>query len=91
MTVRLSLLHASHLFLPPGIFLLLISVRDYQPQDNTLAQTIRAVENSIDLNGNQTHDILSYSILPQPAMLLLDLEKIKLSACKEAIRQIVYN
>jgi hypothetical protein len=56
--------------LPPGIFLVLISVRGwFDPQGHSAAGRIRSVEKSSELIGNRTCDLLACSIVPQPTML----------------------
>jgi hypothetical protein len=66
MAVRLSALCAS-LPLPPGRFLVLISVRGWlDPMCHSAARRIRSIEKFSDLTGNQTHDLPICSTVTQP-------------------------
>jgi hypothetical protein len=63
MTVRLSALRAGSP-LPPGRFLVLISVRSWvDPQGHSAAGRIR----SNHFIGNRTSDLPAYSVVPQPS------------------------
>jgi hypothetical protein len=65
MAVRLSALRAG-CPLPPGIFLVLISVKRLsQPQGHSAAEKIRSVEKSNDHMGNRNRDLPACSIEPQ--------------------------
>jgi hypothetical protein len=56
--------------LPPGTFLVLISVkRPSLPQGHSAAERIRSIEKSNDLIGNRTRDIPACGIVPQPTTL----------------------
>jgi hypothetical protein len=69
MAVRLSALRAGRP-LPPGRFLVLISVKSLsRPQDHNAAGRIRSVEKSSDLIGNRTRDIPACSVVTQPTTL----------------------
>jgi hypothetical protein len=69
MEVRLSALRAGRP-LPPGKFLVLISVTDLvDPHGHSAAGSIRSLEKSSDLIGNRTCDYPACSILPQPITL----------------------
>jgi hypothetical protein len=66
MVARLSPLRAD-CPLPPGRFLILISVRGWG--DPNAGGRIRLTEKFSDLTGNRTRDILAYNIVPQPTTL----------------------
>jgi hypothetical protein len=68
MTVRLSAPHADRP-LPPGIFLVLISVRGRIDPMASVAGRIRSIEKSTDLTGNRTCNLQACSIV-QLTMLL---------------------
>jgi hypothetical protein len=69
MAVRLSVLRSGRP-LPPGTFLVLISVRGWpQTQGHSEAGTIRSVEKSNDLIGNRTRDLPTRSIVSQSTTL----------------------
>jgi hypothetical protein len=55
--------------LPPGRFLVLISVRLSRPQGHNAAGRIRSIETSNDLIGNLTGDLPACSIVSQPTTL----------------------
>jgi hypothetical protein len=64
MAVRLSALRAGHP-LPPGRFLVLISVKRLsEPQGHSAAGRIRSTEKSNDI-GNRTRDLPACSIAPR--------------------------
>jgi hypothetical protein len=57
--------------LPPGRFLVLISVKRLSPpQGHSAVGRIRSTEKSKALSGNWTRDLPACSIVPQPTMLL---------------------
>jgi hypothetical protein len=66
MAVRVSALCAG-LPLPPGRFLILISVRGWvDPRIIVRLEGLRKLKKSNDLIGNQTRDLPTCSIVPQP-------------------------
>jgi hypothetical protein len=68
MAVRLSALRAGRA-LPPGIFLVLISVKRLsRPQGHSAAGRIRSIE-KIHIIETRTRDLLACSIVPQPTTL----------------------
>jgi hypothetical protein len=70
MAVRLSALHAGRP-LPPGIFLVLISVKGcVDPRAIMQLEGLGQLKKSNDLIGNRTRDLPACSIVPQPTMLL---------------------
>ena len=67
--VRLSALGTGRLY-PKEIFLVLISVRGWvDPQGHSAAGRIMSMKKSNDTIGNQTHDLLACSAVPQPTVL----------------------
>jgi hypothetical protein len=65
MAVMLSALRSWRL-LPPGIFMVLISVKSWvPPQSHSATWIIRSVEKSSDV-GNRTRNLPACSIIPQP-------------------------
>jgi hypothetical protein len=54
-------------FTPKEIFLVLISVRGWGPQDHSAAEKIMWMKNLSDNIMNQTRDILACNAFPQPA------------------------
>jgi hypothetical protein len=68
MVVSLSALHADHP-LPPGKFLVLVSVRGrVDPRILVQLEGLGQLKKKIytDVIGNRTHDLLACSIVPQP-------------------------
>jgi hypothetical protein len=70
MTVRLSALSAGRP-LPPGRFLVLISVRAVDPRAIVRLEEWNQLKKSSDLIGNRTRDLPACSIAPQPTTLPL--------------------
>jgi hypothetical protein len=68
MAVRLSALRASRP-LPPGRFLVLISVGGCRLQGHNEAGRIRSIEKSNDLMGKRTCDLPAFNMVPQPITL----------------------
>jgi hypothetical protein len=65
MAMRLPALRAAALY-PPGIFLVLISVRDLvDPRNVSRLEELGKLKKLNDLIGNQTRDIPACSIVPQ--------------------------
>jgi hypothetical protein len=70
MAVRLSALRDGRP-LPPGRFLVLISVKRLsRPQGHRAAGKIRSIEKSNELIGNRIRDLPACSSVPQPTTLL---------------------
>jgi hypothetical protein len=67
MAVKLSALRAGRSLAPRKIH-----GRLSRPQGHSVAGRIRWIENSIDLIGNRTRDLPTYSIVPQSTMLSRD-------------------
>jgi hypothetical protein len=67
MAIRSALCAGSPL--PPGRFLVLISVRGLSRQGHSAAGIIRSIEKKIHLIGTRTRDIPVCSIVPQPTTL----------------------
>jgi hypothetical protein len=66
MAVRLSALRAGR-YLPPGRFLVLISVRNWvDPRDIVRLEGLGQMEKSNDLIGNRPRDLLACSTVSQP-------------------------
>jgi hypothetical protein len=71
MAVWLSTLRAGHP-LPPGRFLVLISVRGIvDPKAIVRLEELSKLKKSNDLIGNQSHDLPACSIVPQATTLSL--------------------
>jgi hypothetical protein len=68
MAMSLSALRAGR-SLPPGRFLVPISVGMSRHQDHSAARRIRSTEKSNDLVGNRTRDLSACNIVPQPTTL----------------------
>ena len=66
--VRLSALRTGCLY-PQEIFLVLISVRGWEPQGHSAAGRIMSMKNSNDTIGNRTRDLPTCSAVPQPTAL----------------------
>jgi len=64
--VRLSALRTAHLYTPRNIPGTHFCYRLRQPQGHSAARRIMSMKNSIGTIGNQTHDLLACSAVPQP-------------------------
>ena len=64
--VRLSDLHASHLYPPRKYSCYSFLFRLSQPQGHSAARRIMSMKNSTDTIRNQTHDLSACSTAPQP-------------------------
>jgi hypothetical protein len=70
MAVRLSALRTGR-SLPSGRFLVLISVRDWvDPRVIVQLEGLGKLKKSNNLIGNRTHDLVAFSVVPQPTALL---------------------
>jgi hypothetical protein len=82
MAVRFSDLRACRP-LPPGRFLVLISVRGrIDPQGHSAAGRIRSIEKFNDLIGNRTCNFPACSIVPQPTALASTLQNLFIQKIK---------